>query len=81
MLADAFTAADAIDEARVFVAPILLGGAAPRADGVGEEGTEDDPARSAPSSPATGPARRVALSTEVETIGDDLLIESRFREW
>jgi diaminohydroxyphosphoribosylaminopyrimidine deaminase / 5-amino-6-(5-phosphoribosylamino)uracil reductase len=80
-LADAFTAADAIDEARIFVAPILLGGAASRAGGVGEEGAEDDLARSVPSSPTTGPARRAALSTEVESSGDDLLIKSRFREW
>jgi diaminohydroxyphosphoribosylaminopyrimidine deaminase/5-amino-6-(5-phosphoribosylamino)uracil reductase len=80
-LADAFTTADSIDEARVFVAPILLGGAAPRTGGVGEAGAEDDPARSVPASPTTGPVRRVALSTEVATIGDDLLIQARFREW
>jgi diaminohydroxyphosphoribosylaminopyrimidine deaminase/5-amino-6-(5-phosphoribosylamino)uracil reductase len=80
-LADAFTAADAIDEARIFVAPILLGGAASRTGGVGEEGAEDDLARSVPSSPTTGAARRAALSTEVESSGDDLLIKSRFREW
>ncbi|HEY7255794.1 MAG TPA: bifunctional diaminohydroxyphosphoribosylaminopyrimidine deaminase/5-amino-6-(5-phosphoribosylamino)uracil reductase RibD [Solirubrobacterales bacterium] len=80
-LADAFTTADAIDEVRVFVAPILLGNAAPRVGGVGEGGIEDEPARSATPSPTTGPARRVALSTDVESIEDDLLIKCRFREW
>ena len=60
-LADAFTAAGAIDEARVFVAPILLGGGGSPA--------------------ATGPARQTGLSTSVETVGEDVLITTRFREW
>jgi diaminohydroxyphosphoribosylaminopyrimidine deaminase/5-amino-6-(5-phosphoribosylamino)uracil reductase len=87
-LASAFMTAGAIDRARTFIAPVLLGGldpgsntAASRAGGVGEGGVEDDPARSAPRSPTTGPARQVALSTEVETVGEDLLITTRFREW
>ncbi len=87
-LAKAFAATGAIDATRTFIAPVLLGGFVPGADssvfragGVGEGGVEDDPARSAPPSPVTGPARRTALSTEVETIGEDLLISARFREW
>jgi diaminohydroxyphosphoribosylaminopyrimidine deaminase/5-amino-6-(5-phosphoribosylamino)uracil reductase len=79
-LAAAFVTAGAIDQTRTFVAPILLG-AVPRAGGVGTGGVEDEAPRSARPFPATGPARQTALSTAVETIGDDLLIKSRFREW
>jgi diaminohydroxyphosphoribosylaminopyrimidine deaminase / 5-amino-6-(5-phosphoribosylamino)uracil reductase len=38
------------------------------------------PTRS-PSTPATGPARRSALDSKVETVGDDVLITARFKEW
>jgi len=62
-LAAAFLSSDAIDEARTFVAPLLLGADAPRAGG------------------GTGPARQVALSREVEQVGDDTLITARFKEW
>jgi diaminohydroxyphosphoribosylaminopyrimidine deaminase/5-amino-6-(5-phosphoribosylamino)uracil reductase len=77
-LAAAFTAAGAIDETRLFVAPILLGNPVSRA---GDWGVEDDPARSAPPSPVTGPVRQAGLSTDVETVGEDVLITTRFREW
>jgi diaminohydroxyphosphoribosylaminopyrimidine deaminase / 5-amino-6-(5-phosphoribosylamino)uracil reductase len=62
-LAAAFQAADQLDEARIFIAPTLLGSgpAAARA--------------------ATGPARRDALSRTVQTVGDDVLITARFKEW
>ena len=60
-LAAAFTAAEMIDEARVFVAPILLGAGGSPA--------------------ATGAARQTGLSTSVETVGEDVLISTRFREW
>ncbi|HEY1356413.1 MAG TPA: bifunctional diaminohydroxyphosphoribosylaminopyrimidine deaminase/5-amino-6-(5-phosphoribosylamino)uracil reductase RibD [Solirubrobacterales bacterium] len=88
-LASAFVTAGAVDQVRTFIAPILLGGAASRAGGAREGGVEDDPAPSAPPSrvtgparpAATGPARQTALSTDVETIGEDLLITARFREW
>jgi hypothetical protein len=30
---------------------------------------------------ATGPARRNALSSSVETIGEDVLVTARFKEW
>jgi diaminohydroxyphosphoribosylaminopyrimidine deaminase/5-amino-6-(5-phosphoribosylamino)uracil reductase len=65
-LATAFLDADAIDEARTFVAPVLLGGGAPL---------------TAPPSPEAGPARRDALHTEVESVGEDVLIKARFKEW
>jgi diaminohydroxyphosphoribosylaminopyrimidine deaminase/5-amino-6-(5-phosphoribosylamino)uracil reductase len=85
-LATAFQAADELDEARTFIAPILLGGGgrgASRAGGVGEGRVEDGPwpARSAPPSPTTGPARQQPLSHTVESIGDDTLITARFKEW
>jgi septum formation protein len=41
--------------------------AASRAGGAGEGGVEDDPARSAPPSPVTGPARRGALVIACDT--------------
>jgi len=88
-LASTFLAAEAIDEARTFVAPILLGAADPhpsgkadpRAGGGGVGGVEDSLARSAPPSAPSGPARLSALSRTVETVGDDTLITSRFKEW
>jgi len=80
-LASAFLAMDAVDQSHTFIAPILLGGGDPRAGGVGEGGVEDDPARSAPPSPTTGPARRSALSHAIEAVGDDVLITARFKEW
>jgi diaminohydroxyphosphoribosylaminopyrimidine deaminase/5-amino-6-(5-phosphoribosylamino)uracil reductase len=62
-LAAAFQAADQLDEARAFVAPILLGGVDSRAGGV------------------SGSARRSALSTQTEMVGEDTLIAARFKEW
>ena len=83
-LASAFLASDAIDQARTFVAPILLGEDAPRAGG-GAGGTTPEEASATAegggSPTATGPARQAALSREVEQIGDDVLITARFREW
>jgi diaminohydroxyphosphoribosylaminopyrimidine deaminase / 5-amino-6-(5-phosphoribosylamino)uracil reductase len=80
-LAAAFVDADALDETRVFVAPILLGGSDPRAGGGDVGGVEDSLARSAPPTSTSGPARRIPLSTAVETVGDDVLITTRFKEW
>jgi diaminohydroxyphosphoribosylaminopyrimidine deaminase/5-amino-6-(5-phosphoribosylamino)uracil reductase len=85
-LAAAFMAANQLDESRIFIAPVLLGGGsqdASRAGGVGEGGprTEAQPPPAGPPSPATGPARVSALSHTVETVGDDVLITARFKEW
>jgi diaminohydroxyphosphoribosylaminopyrimidine deaminase/5-amino-6-(5-phosphoribosylamino)uracil reductase len=85
-LAAAFQAADQLDEARTFVAPVLLGGvqAVARAGGaVGGPAPEDALATGGGggSPAATGPARRDALSHAVEPIGDDVLITARFKEW
>jgi diaminohydroxyphosphoribosylaminopyrimidine deaminase/5-amino-6-(5-phosphoribosylamino)uracil reductase len=79
-LAGAFLDADAVDESRTFIAPTLLGQAAPRAGGVGEGGSRT-PSPADPPSPTTGPARRHALSHGVETVGEDTLITARFKEW
>jgi diaminohydroxyphosphoribosylaminopyrimidine deaminase / 5-amino-6-(5-phosphoribosylamino)uracil reductase len=68
-LATAFQIADQLDEARTFIAPVLLGEgqSAARAGGA--------------AAGATGPARRNPLSHTVEHIGDDVLITARFKEW
>jgi diaminohydroxyphosphoribosylaminopyrimidine deaminase/5-amino-6-(5-phosphoribosylamino)uracil reductase len=65
-LAASFLAAGQVDEARTFVAPILLGAPGP--------GVVDAPR-------AGGPARQAALSHAVETVGDDVLITARLKEW
>jgi diaminohydroxyphosphoribosylaminopyrimidine deaminase / 5-amino-6-(5-phosphoribosylamino)uracil reductase len=83
-LADAFFATDQIDEARTFVAPLLLGRAdIPRAGGVvGGPTPEEALATGRGGSPtATGPARRSALFFTTEKVGEDVLITSRFKEW
>lgn len=58
-LAAAFAAAGQVDEARVFVAPLLLGG----------------PAADVPVAAQQG------APTEAETVGEDTLIRTRFKEW
>ena len=67
-LAGAFLDAGEIDVVATFVAPMLVGGrnAKPPVEGEGVE--------------RIASARR-ALSTEVERIGDDVLISARFTEW
>jgi len=85
-LAAAFQAGDQLDEARTFVAPVLIGADpdAARAGGaVGGPALEDALATAGGGgSPAvTGPARRDALSRTVETVGNDVLITARFKEW
>ncbi|MDQ3719583.1 MAG: bifunctional diaminohydroxyphosphoribosylaminopyrimidine deaminase/5-amino-6-(5-phosphoribosylamino)uracil reductase RibD [Actinomycetota bacterium] len=67
-LAGAFLEAGEVDEARVFVAPVLAGGRDART-AVEGEGAEHIAA-----------ATR-ALSTEVEVIDEDVLITARLREW
>ncbi|MBA2429405.1 MAG: bifunctional diaminohydroxyphosphoribosylaminopyrimidine deaminase/5-amino-6-(5-phosphoribosylamino)uracil reductase RibD [Thermoleophilaceae bacterium] len=67
-LAGAFFDAGEVDEVRAFVAPIVAGGrsARPPVEGQGVE--------------AVGEAPR-ALSTDVERIGEDVLITARLKEW
>jgi diaminohydroxyphosphoribosylaminopyrimidine deaminase/5-amino-6-(5-phosphoribosylamino)uracil reductase len=58
-LAATFAAAGQIDEARVFVAPLLLGGRAAEVPVAALQGAP----------------------TEAETVGEDTLIRTRFKEW
>jgi diaminohydroxyphosphoribosylaminopyrimidine deaminase/5-amino-6-(5-phosphoribosylamino)uracil reductase len=76
-LADAFVDAGAIDQAQTFLAPILLGGAQ-RAGPVAGDGPPAHPPEDQRPAP---PARATALASEVETVGDDVLITARFKEW
>jgi diaminohydroxyphosphoribosylaminopyrimidine deaminase / 5-amino-6-(5-phosphoribosylamino)uracil reductase len=88
-LAAGFTEAGEVDEARVFIAPVLLGGSEPRAvdappaGGMGRGPRTDAPRPPAGPLPVTGPAaeRLVPLHSTTETIGDDVLIATRFKEW
>jgi diaminohydroxyphosphoribosylaminopyrimidine deaminase/5-amino-6-(5-phosphoribosylamino)uracil reductase len=67
-LAGSFLEADEVDEARIFIAPLLAGGRDARTavEGMGVE--------------QIAGAKR-ALATEVERIEDDVLISTRFKEW
>jgi diaminohydroxyphosphoribosylaminopyrimidine deaminase/5-amino-6-(5-phosphoribosylamino)uracil reductase len=67
-LAGAFVEADEIDEARIFIGPLLLGGAKARTavEGIGVD--------------AIASASR-ALHMETERIEDDVLIVARLKEW
>jgi diaminohydroxyphosphoribosylaminopyrimidine deaminase / 5-amino-6-(5-phosphoribosylamino)uracil reductase len=67
-LAGAFFDAGDVDELRLFLAPLVIGGAGAR-DPLEGEGVA-----------AIGEATR-ALSTDVERLGDDVLIRARLREW
>jgi diaminohydroxyphosphoribosylaminopyrimidine deaminase/5-amino-6-(5-phosphoribosylamino)uracil reductase len=67
-LAGAFLDAGEIDEVRLFLAPMLLGGSSAR-DPLEGEGVE-----------RISEAMR-ALTMSCETIGEDLLISARLREW
>ena len=67
-LAGAFLDAGEIDEIRLFLAPLLLGGKTAR-DPLEGEGVE-----------SISQALR-ALTFECERVGDDLLISARLREW
>jgi diaminohydroxyphosphoribosylaminopyrimidine deaminase / 5-amino-6-(5-phosphoribosylamino)uracil reductase len=67
-LAGAFLDAGEVDEIRLFIAPLVLGGRNARAAVEGRGADVVD-------------AGRRALATEVERIGDDVLITSRLTEW
>lgn len=82
-LATAFSEADQLDESRTFVAPVLLGDT--RAGGLGAgvpRGAQESPIPSTVGDAATtGPARRIALESSVEQIGEDTLITARYKDW
>ncbi len=84
-LASAFMEADAVDESRMFIAPVLLGGtrrAGPVAAATptcSDAAAQRPPLRGTPA--AAPPARATALASEVEMVGDDVLVKSRFKEW
>ena len=67
-LAGAFLDAGEVDEIRLFVAPVVLGGSSAR-DPLEGEGAE-----------RIADATR-ALSLDVERIGEDVLVSARMREW
>jgi diaminohydroxyphosphoribosylaminopyrimidine deaminase/5-amino-6-(5-phosphoribosylamino)uracil reductase len=67
-LAGAFLDAGEIDELRLFLAPLLLGGSAAR-DPLEGEGVE-----------RIAEAAR-AFSVDCQRVGEDILISARLREW
>jgi diaminohydroxyphosphoribosylaminopyrimidine deaminase/5-amino-6-(5-phosphoribosylamino)uracil reductase len=67
-LAGAFLDAGEVDEIRLFVAPVVLGGSSAR-DPLEGEGAE-----------RIAEATR-ALTLDVERVGDDVLVSARLREW
>jgi diaminohydroxyphosphoribosylaminopyrimidine deaminase/5-amino-6-(5-phosphoribosylamino)uracil reductase len=66
LLAGSFHGAGEIDELRLFLAPVLLGG--------GRAGIEGE-------GPVLVAEAERALSMSVETVGDDVLLRARMREW
>jgi len=85
-LAAAFVAAGQVDESRVFVAPVLLGGVeGGRRAGPVAVGDPPPPAVAKASSgvvpPTAPPARVAALESRVERVGEDTLITARLKEW
>jgi diaminohydroxyphosphoribosylaminopyrimidine deaminase / 5-amino-6-(5-phosphoribosylamino)uracil reductase len=86
-LAAKFLAADQLDESRTFIAPVLLGRDEddPRAGGVVAGVPRGAEGRLAPSTvgeaATTGPARRSALASAVEQVGEDVLVIARYKEW
>ncbi len=84
-LAAAFSAADEIDEARTFVAPVLLG---PETDapsgGGGAPGYSENEhlaRRNIPGGRCPRPASQSPLSVNCEQVGEDTLITARMKEW
>jgi len=79
-LASSFLATGQIDESRTFIAPMLLGRQPLPAPRVGGDDREDSAGGQSPRS-ETGPARQPALESTVEQLGEDFLINARFKEW
>jgi diaminohydroxyphosphoribosylaminopyrimidine deaminase / 5-amino-6-(5-phosphoribosylamino)uracil reductase len=67
-LAGSFLDAGEVDEMRIFIAPLALGGRGARMSMEGEGADTIEHAQH-------------AESMRVNTVGDDVLIESRLREW
>jgi diaminohydroxyphosphoribosylaminopyrimidine deaminase/5-amino-6-(5-phosphoribosylamino)uracil reductase len=67
-LAGAFLDAGEVDELRLFVAPVVLGGSSAR-DPLEGEGVEQ-----------IAQATR-ALAMQVQQVGEDVLLSARLREW
>jgi diaminohydroxyphosphoribosylaminopyrimidine deaminase / 5-amino-6-(5-phosphoribosylamino)uracil reductase len=67
-LAGAFLDAGEVDELRVFIAPLVLGGQGARSPIDGE------------GAPRVGEGRR-ALHMDADRLGEDLLVRARLREW
>ncbi len=68
-LAGAFLAAGAIDEIRLFIAPLVIGGGRTARDPIESEGVE-----------AIADAVR-ALTLQCDRVGGDLLLTARIKEW
>ena len=83
-LATSFLSADLIDESRTFIAPMLLGRQpeTPRRVGDVVGGTIPCAVAGDGGSPAAaGPARLPAQESSADTIGTDVLITARYKEW
>jgi diaminohydroxyphosphoribosylaminopyrimidine deaminase/5-amino-6-(5-phosphoribosylamino)uracil reductase len=83
-LATSFLSEDLIDESRTFIAPMLLGRQPNPAPRVGDVvgGTIPCAVAGDGGSPAAaGPARLPAQESSAETIGEDVLIKARYKEW
>jgi diaminohydroxyphosphoribosylaminopyrimidine deaminase / 5-amino-6-(5-phosphoribosylamino)uracil reductase len=85
-LAAAFVAADQLDESRTFVAPVLLGpdAVASRAGDPEGEAENVNLARRPPprgQDPREEAARRVALASSTQQVGEDVLVTARYKEW
>ncbi len=90
-LASAFAVADAIDEVRTFVAPMLIGDLESGGGGVPPAQRRpvfrpDTPRGQPPAPQAKNPASggdtpAPALHTDVQRVGEDVLITARLKEW
>jgi diaminohydroxyphosphoribosylaminopyrimidine deaminase/5-amino-6-(5-phosphoribosylamino)uracil reductase len=83
-LATSFLTADLIDESRTFIAPMLLGRQPPSPRRVGDVvgGTIPCAVAGDGGSPAAaGPARLPAQESSAKSVGDDVLITARYKEW
>jgi diaminohydroxyphosphoribosylaminopyrimidine deaminase/5-amino-6-(5-phosphoribosylamino)uracil reductase len=83
-LASSFLSEDLIDESRTFIAPMLLGrqpNKPPRAGDVVGGTIPCAVAGDGGSPAAAGPARLQAQESSAESVGDDVLVTARYKEW